>query len=251
MRSLAFGGAWRGPAPPDNLPFVRLHRFIGDFELSQEHLIVIDAELAGQLSRVLRLKKGDTVILCDGKGREATAEISSLREKSVAFKITDSRQAISEPQREVTLYCSILKRENFELVAQKATELGVRTIVPLLCARTVKHDINPNRVVKIMKEASEQSGRGTVPVLLLPLSFPDALAEARGYDATYFFDTNGTRDLSVPTSSRRIAAFVGPEGGWDENERTTARDAGFSVISLSTLTLRAETAAIVAVFALR
>lgn len=229
---------------------MRLHRFIGDFNLTQEHLIVVDAELAGQLSRVLRLKKGDTVILCDGKSKEAKAEIVSLRETSVSFDISEVTATTKESLRNVTLYCSILKRENFELVAQKATELGVAAIVPLLCARTVKHDINPNRVVKIMKEASEQSGRGIVPVLFQPLSFPDALAEARGYDASYFFDTQGTRDLSVPASSCRIAACVGPEGGWDESERTTARAAGFSFISLSSLTLRAETAAIVAAFAL-
>lgn len=229
---------------------MRLHRFIGDFDLSQEHLIVVDVELAGQLSRVLRLKKGDAIILCDGKGKEATAEISSLREKSVAFKITDSRQVTIEPSRDVTLYCSILKRENFELVAQKATELGVRTIVPLLCARTVKHEINPKRLVKIMTEASEQSGRGIVPLLGQPLSFTDALVDVKGYDTTFFFDTNGTRDITVPISAARVAAFVGPEGGWDESEVVRAREVRFSIISLSSLTLRAETAAIVAVFSL-
>lgn len=229
---------------------MRLHRFIGDFDLLQEHLIVIDAELAGQLSRVLRLKKGDTLILCDGKGKEAKAEIVSLREKSVSFDISEVTATARESRRTVTLYCSILKRENFEIVVQKATELGVGTIVPLLCVRTVKHDINPNRVVKIMKEASEQSGRGSVPALLQPLSFTDALAETRGYDATYFFDTNATADLSIPTSATCVAAFIGPEGGWDESERVSAREAGFFSASLSTLTLRAETAAIVGVFAL-
>ena len=153
---------------------MRIHRFIGNFNLSEEQLIVQDADLASQLSRVLRLKEKDTVILCDGAGSEASATIRVLRKTSVAFRLEKKRLVLAEPQREVTLYCSILKRENFELVAQKATEVGIRSIVPIVTARTVKQDINPVRIAKIMKEAAELSGRGIVPTLSAPLSFSDA-----------------------------------------------------------------------------
>ena len=190
---------------------MRLHRFIGDFDLSTEQLIVQDADLASQLSHVLRLKEKDPVILCDGKGQEAVAKISSLRKTSAAFRLEELRRVVAEPERVVTLYCSILKRENFELVAQKATEAGVRSIVPIHSKRTVKQDINPIRISKIMREAAEQSGRGRVPELFEPKDFSDAIDTAASTHGTVVFLRSIRNTADRGKKSNKVALFIGPE----------------------------------------
>ena len=225
---------------------MKKHRFIGNFNLSSEHLIVDDVELSSQLAKVLRLKEGDEVVLCDGRGFEAHAEIRSLRKMSVSFRLRTKYQVETEPEKRVTLYCSILKRENFELAVQKATELGVFAIVPVLSARTVKQEINPARLAKIMREAAEQSGRGVVPELKAPLAFTDAIDEGRKYDERLFFHLSGELFGSQKRKGASVGLFIGPEGGWEESEVASARERDFAIISFGPLTLRAETAAIVA-----
>jgi 16S rRNA (uracil1498-N3)-methyltransferase len=148
---------------------------------------------------------------------------------------------------QVILYCSIIKRENFELMAQKATEVGVKEIVPLLSSRTIKLNIKSERVEKIIKEASEQSGRGKVPELHPPMTFKDALEHAKSNDLNLFFDPSG-KIFSPLTQEKKIGVFIGPEGGWDEDEIGLARAQNFQIVSLGKLVLRAETAAIVASF---
>ncbi len=227
---------------------MKLHRFIGQFDLSTKHLIVEDVELASQLAKVLRLKSGDEVVLCDGKGNEAKAVIRSLRAMSVSFNLGEMESAESEPKRDVALHCSILKRENFELVAQKATEIGARKIVPILSDRTVKQDLKADRLVRIIKEAAEQSGRVRLPVLEAPRSLHDALEDGKGYDERFFFHLGGEPMEEQKMSGSSAAIYIGPEGGWDESEVALAKESGCSIVSLGSLTLRAETAAIIATY---
>lgn len=227
---------------------MRLHRFIGSFDLSSRNLIVEDAELAGQLSKVLRLKEGDEVILCDGKEWESVAEIRSIRATSVSFRIGMKEQVSAESTRGVTLFCSILKRENFEFVVQKATELGVATIVPTVCVRTIKQELKAERLCKIAKEAAEQSGRGSVPTIASPIPFSEAVKQGSAHDEQFFFHPSGKPFGGISHAAQRIAAFVGPEGGWAESEIAEAKQAGMTIVSLGSLTLRAETAAIIAVY---
>lgn len=227
---------------------MRLHRFIGEFNLTSEHLIIDDAELVAQLAKVLRLKEGDGVILCDGRGYEAKASIRSIRPMSVSFHLEKKKRVLADSQREVTLYCSILKRENFELVVQKATEIGIKTIVPILSTRTVKQDINPKRLTKIIKEASEQSGRGSLPKLVAPLSFTEAVEQGRACEEQLFFHLEGGELKERKRKTGTCALYIGPEGGWDDTEIALAIKSGFTIVSLGSLTLRAETAAIVGAY---
>src|SRR6185503_3112201 len=94
-------------------------------------------------------------------------------------------------KREVTLYCSILKKENFELVCQKATEVGAYAICSIIAERTVKTGLNRPRLEKIIKEAAEQSGRSSLPILLEPMSFPEALSSSKANDLNVLFDKEG------------------------------------------------------------
>lgn len=230
---------------------MRLNRFIGDFNLDAERLTLRDFDVVHQITRVLRLPVGERVLLGDGDGYEADGEIISVGKDEVAIALGEKRANENEPLRRVTLYLAVLKRENFEFATEKATEAGVAKIVPVLTERTVKTGLNTERVRKIMKEAAEQSGRGIVPQLSEPMTFADARETAAGNDGNLFFHTGKGVSLGEKPellSGKKIGVFVGPEGGWSDAEVAEAGNAGFSLASLGPRTLRAETAAIIAVY---
>ncbi len=225
---------------------MKLHRFILQFTISDGQIEITDPEVVGQIRNVLKLKAGEQLVLCDGQMNEVLGEIIEVH-KVVKLKVLKEQKNGDEPTRRVTLYCAILKRENFELVVQKATEIGVAEIVPVITRRTVKLDVKQERLEKIIKEAAEQSGRGVVPKLCEPMEFEKALQQAEGKQ-NILFDTSGEIQISnfKFQIQKSCGIFVGPEGGFDETEIAAAKAAGFYIASLGKLTLRGETAAIVA-----
>ncbi len=239
------------------------HRFIGDFSLKIGNLKLRDDELFNQARNVLRLKVGDEIILGDGKLNEARAKIKGYERGVVDVEILAINRNQNESKNHVVLYCSILKKENFELVVQKATEVGISEIVPIITARTVKLDVRKDRLEKIIKEAAEQSGRGVVPILHDPIDFEKAIFGVDKSSINFFFDKSGEvfqhrksggftmltyKSDPSPNSYKLIPIhiFIGPEGGWNLQEIEAAKIAGFEIISLGKLTFRAETAAIIA-----
>jgi 16S rRNA (uracil1498-N3)-methyltransferase len=221
---------------------MRLHRFIGNFNLNSTKLVVSDTEFINQWRNVLRLKTGDTLILCDGVGKEAEASIEDMTKNEIILSIKDINTPDTEPQKKSTLYCALLKRENFELVVQKATEIGIAKIVPLLTERTVKTGFNRDRLEKIIREASEQSGRTVLPSLSDPLTLIEAI-EATNEEDSVLFDLSGSKEVHFNLSTSHF--FIGPEGGFSEKEVQLAKEKGVTVASLGSLTFRGETAAIV------
>jgi len=164
---------------------MRLHRFILDLDLADDRLVISDFETINQIRNVLRLEVGDRFVVCDGKGKEATVQIftgplgPSERDApkgagNILVDVLDRRDVASESSARVTLYCAVLKRENFELVVQKVTECGIAAIVPIISTRTVKLGVKLERLEKIAREASEQSGRGVIPEILGPIPLKDA-----------------------------------------------------------------------------
>ena len=138
---------------PGTGPFImKIHRFIGNFEINIGDLKINGKELLNQFRSVLKLKVGEKIILCDGKINEGVAEIKAYGKDYIEVEIQEVSVNKNEPVREVILYCSILKRENFELVVQKATEVGIKEIIPIITERTVKLDIRKDRLEKIIKE---------------------------------------------------------------------------------------------------
>ncbi len=227
---------------------MRLQRFIGNFNLNEKILAISDAGFYNQLKNVLRLSVGDKLILCDGKDSEAEVEITEVSKDNIKLKVGEVKTGGNEPKIKTILYCSILKRENFELVVQKATEIGINRIVPILTKRTVKLSLNMARLEAIAKEAAEQSGRGIVPEISRPMSFENACQDAKTNSVNYFFDISG-KQSSLSGSPGPVGLFVGPEGGWDENEIHIASEKKFNIVTFGRLTFRAETAAIIASFA--
>lgn len=198
------------------------------------------------MHRVLRLAAGDSVIVVDGKGKEAQARIAKIDAKTVTLEFDTPRHVAAEPEREVTVFCAVLKRENMEWVVQKATEVGAKRIVPVLSARTIKTGLKTDRLVKIAREAAEQSGRGVVPMIVEPVTFEQAIAMAPARNV--FLDFGGDEHWSQQINTGVVGCWVGPEGGWTTEERQAANKAGFVIGSLGALTLRAETAAVLATY---
>ncbi len=228
---------------------MRLHRFITDCDLAHSPLAITDTAILHQWQKVLRLKTGDTVILCDGKNTESEATLESLDGKHAKLRLLRVHSVEAEPDRYITLYCSVLKRENFEWVVQKCTEIGAKHIIPIIAERTVKTGLKMERLRIIAKEAAEQSGRGMVPIISEPMNFSSALYESKNNECNVIFHTSAATNYQLPTTNS-AGLWIGPEGGWSEGEVQQAQEHGFQMSSLGKLVLRAETAAITATFCL-
>lgn len=225
----------------------KIHRFIGKYEIAADRLLLRDPGIVHQVRTVLKLRKGEKIVLADGAGHEALVTVENLAANGIEVSV-DARRDSDEPERQVTLYCAVLKRENFEFVVEKAVETGISRIVPVITARTVKQGIKQDRLEKIAHEAAEQCGRGIVPQVVEPMSFKNALKDAANLDVNYFFDAKGEEYSRPKMLSATVGLWIGPEGGWEDFEIEAAKDNNFTLASLGKLVLRAETAATVAAY---
>ncbi len=223
----------------------KVHRFFTEYAADGGRARVTDAEVVHQVSRVLKLRPGEIIELRGGGGG-VLARLVAAGAGRLEAEIIERLPAAGEPGRG-TLYCAILKKDNFELAAQKATELGVAAIVPVISRRTVKLEIKRDRLLKIIREAAEHSGRGGLPALSEPMTLAAAIRAAAVQNAV-FFDVSG--QPFDPAGPGPEAAFIGPEGGWEPEEIAAAGAAGLRIAALGGLTRRAETAAVVAAYLL-
>lgn len=232
---------------------MKIYRFIGNFKLELGCVKIQDIEIYHKAKNVLRLAIGEQIILGDGKKNEALAEVVSFGKNFIEAEILEIKENKDESNVYGVLYCSILKRENFEWVVQKATECGIKEIVPVISARTVKFGIKEDRFRKIILEAAEQSGRGELPILTEPMKIIDAMKSAEHNDLNLFFEMGypALNQANVDSfGSKRIGIFIGPEGGWSDEELEIIKekvkdDKKFKLAGLGKTTLRAETAAVV------
>lgn len=222
---------------------MKIHRFIGNFSITKNTVSLTDQELVHQILRVLKLRVGEKIIVSDGMGNEILGTIETILKTEVRLEIESKNTNLNEPQQFVTLYLSVLKKDNFELALQKAVECGISKIVPILTTRTIKQGLNEKRLQTILREAAEQSGRGIIPELTSVISFSEALSICNPKE-TILFDLSGT-PLSTDSLLLTTNLFIGPEGGFETKEVEEARNIGVTIASLGKLTLRAETAAII------
>jgi 16S rRNA (uracil1498-N3)-methyltransferase len=154
---------------------------------------------------------------------------------------------------EITLCLSIIKKDNFELAVQKATELGVTTIIPILSSRSEKKNLSFDRLEKIAIESAEQCGRGDVPHIMPIVTLEQALAKVHDKQLLIMLDlgtkslVNEKQALLDSKNISEITLFIGPEGGWSDEDHELMNNRGVKKYSLGNTVLRAETAAIVAV----
>lgn len=195
-----------------------------------------------QMRNVLKLTVGEEIYIGDGKGKEAIYRIENITKSLVIISKVEDITEVREPENMTHLYLAILKADRFELAIEKATELGVTSITPIITARTVKKEIRRERLEKIILEAAEQSGRQILPKLYDPILYLQAINQDPA-EMKIFFDSEGGI-LENKKIMKEISLYIGPEGGWTEEEMRIAQENNFQLISLGKTTLRAETAVI-------
>lgn len=212
--------------------------------------VTLAADEARHLREVLRLKPGDEVSVFDGEGKEFRARVAQARREFAELDLDEEiPPARPESPLQITLAVALLKGEKFDLVVQKATELGVDKIVPLTTRYAdikLRDEGDARKRVarwqRIALEAAKQSGRAVVPEVSLPTQFKSVLSPSS--PCFLFSETRGHGLTQIQTDN--ITAIIGSEGGWSDEELDEARAAGAHIVTLGGRILRAETAAITA-----
>jgi 16S rRNA (uracil1498-N3)-methyltransferase len=211
----------------------------------------VEGQSVRHIRNVLRLKKGDEMTVFDGSGKEYEGTIVGESSSSVIMAIQEVLPSKTESPLEVTLAQSLLKGEKMDYLIQKATELGVREVVPFFSSRSVpllegsKRSARLRRWVKIAIEASKQCGRGMVPAIQPIREYSDLLLSASQDSLRLIlWERDGARLGEVLTRVKektKVFFMVGPEGGFSQEEVEKAKKAGFLPISLGERILRSET----------
>ncbi|HEY5641082.1 MAG TPA: RsmE family RNA methyltransferase [Dehalococcoidia bacterium] len=215
--------------------------------------VALSGDLAHRLSRVLRLRRGDVVILTEGGEREFEVELSDVSANTVTGAVTGDRPSPPEPAVEVVLYQSLIRPGRFDIALEKGTELGVARFVPVVNARSQIEEASQGRAERwrrLVVEAAEQCGRGRLPAIDSPLPFGEALASARGLLIVPYEAERANRLAgylrALPDRPQIVSLFIGPEGGYTDEEIALAREAGAALVTLGRQVLRSETAGVVA-----
>lgn len=227
---------------------MRLHNFFIEQKIGEAKSVRIeDADLLHQLKNVFRLEKSAEIVLLDNSGSQFRSRVELLTKNEGVFEVLEVTENKVKPARGVCLCVSMIKKDNFEWILEKGTELGVSFFIPIISERSIKTNFNHERGVKIIKEASEQSGHGKLPGLYEVISLETALNDIKKNNFfAITFDKSGKKFDSKIANPTMTTVFIGPEGGWSETEIAVFKKYGVGIHSLGEQTLRAETAAIAA-----
>jgi 16S rRNA (uracil1498-N3)-methyltransferase len=210
--------------------------------------VQLEGPQAHYLARVMRVSAGDAVVLCDDLTGEWTARVEETSKRAVVV-VPEQRTRPREEVPDFTLCAALLKKDRFDLVLEKATELGVRRIQPVLTRRCVADKLNPERARAIVTEAAEQCARTALPELAAPAKLEALLRDWPAERALFFADEAGGEPAAAAFAAHSgpAALLTGPEGGFDDAERAAIRAVPQArPISLGPRVLRGETAAIAA-----
>lgn len=237
-----------------------MHRFFVDPSCIENGHVSFTGGAAHQISRVLRARPGEQVVVLDDTGWKYLVRLDTVAVDEVRGSIEDRTPVSGEPRVPVTLYQALLKSDSFEFVLQKGTELGVSTFVPVQSSRSVARAASSStdgtravRWRRIIQEAAEQSNRGRLPTLSPPVPFRAAIESVAGLAVIPWEREAGTGLKAVldeyADSAGGISIYTGPEGGFTADEVEQAHSSGIVPVTLGKRILRAETAAIVTVSA--
>lgn len=221
---------------------------------------IIEGPDARHIVKALRMRPGDALTVCDMQGTDFHCEILSADPERVELRVLERAPTISEPPMLVTLFQCLPKGDKLDTVVQKAVELGVARVAPVLSSRCVSRPDNKSmekkveRWGKIAREAAGQSGRGILPTVEPALSFQEMTARLPSFDLSLFFYEAGGKPLRalIPEGSApaTVALIIGPEGGFSPGEAAAATAAGAKTATLGPRILRTETAPIAALTAI-
>lgn len=231
--------------------------FVSPEEMAGDEIILTGEN--AQHGKVLRLKAGEEVLACDGRGTECRCSVESVTAAEIRLTVLERRASRTEAAVKVSVYMAFPKADKLEHVIQKATELGAYEIVAFPSARCISKPDDKSlkkkqeRWQKIAASAAEQSGRGAIPEVVILPSFASALERAAKADkALMFYENEHATTLRMALESgsfETVSLLTGPEGGLEEKEVEQARTAGLQVCTLGSRILRCETAPLCALSA--
>jgi 16S rRNA (uracil1498-N3)-methyltransferase len=229
--------------PPKSLPRLFVRQPLGEGVR-----VELDPKQANYLGNVLRLNVGGELLVFDGHSGEWLARIADAGKKRMTFAVErKTREPESIP--DVWLAFAPVKRAQTDWLVEKATELGVARLIPVITQRTIAERVKLDRLETIAIEASEQCGRTRVPQIVEPMPLKRLIVELDPARHLYFADESGGDSPAAAFAEGPAMILIGPEGGFAEEERAFVRARGVSPISLGPRILRAETAALAALAA--
>ena len=238
-----------------------MHRFyVPDFVFGRD--LQLPSDEAEHLSRVLRLKTGDTITIFDGKGGEASAKIVSISGGTVTVRAGTPSQPPPEPKIVLTLAQALLKSDKMDDVLRDAAMLGVAAIQPFMSVRTdvpkaaLRTGVRKQRWARTVLSSVKQSGRAVVPPVYDVVDFRELLRRGGFKTRLMLVEPSAAASSPVPLTELRnldsrppssTLIIVGPEGGWDPAEIASAASAGITLVTMGRRTLRADAAAAVVI----
>ena len=212
--------------------------------------VTFDKEESRHIVKVLRMKEGDAFKITNGKGSFFDAEITSANPKGCLVKILSEETQQPLPYQLHLAVAPTKLNDRYEWFLEKATEIGISEITPIICDHSERKTIKPERYEKILQSAMKQSLKAYLPVLNKAISFKDFIASEKEVDASKFIahceetDKKSLKQLLVP--NKKVLILIGPEGDFSSEEINLAIKSGFHPVTLGESRLRTETAAIVA-----
>lgn len=238
---------------------MRIPRIYTDQPLRAGVEVLLPEQAGEHVARVLRMERGHPLILFNGDGREYDATLAQLAKRGVTAEVEQAREVDRESKLDITLAQGVARGEKMDWILQKATELGVARIAPLVTERTevkLDEDRAGRRLAhwqQVIASACEQCGRNRLPRLDAPQRLPTWLAQLG--------DTPGARLALLPEGTQALRSLgaladgailvVGPEGGFSDHDEAALRQAGFAGLRLGPRILRTETAGLAALAALQ
>jgi len=232
-----------------------MHRFYVEQDLIRDNYISIIGSDVNHIKNVLRLRQGDEIVICNGQGKDYYCIINRVSDNEIVAKIDAVRDTEAELKSRIVLFQGLPKKDKFELIIQKAVELGAAEIVPVMTGRVVvkledkkKEEKKMQRWQAIAMEAAKQSGRGIIPAVRPVHSFFDAVKALSRMELALIpyekaTDINITRELLGKIANySQIGVFIGPEGGFEADEIRLAIEHNIRPITLGRRILRTETA---------
>jgi 16S rRNA (uracil1498-N3)-methyltransferase len=247
-------------------------------DFAADRLVKLPDDEAQHLARVLRLKPGDTIVIFDGKGSEATARVETVDGRNVAVVALEPRKPAAEPRVALTLAQALLKSDKMERVIRDAVMLGVSAVQPFVSRRTdvpraaLRTGVRQERWERTVVSSVKQSGRAVVPPVRAAVDFQELLNAAAGRSGLMlmFVEPSAAKAGTSPTTAAAMAMarvkdlralegpppqdatiVIGPEGGWDPDEVAAAADAGVVLVTFGSRTLRADAAGAAAIAVLQ
>ncbi len=239
-----------------------MHRFYFNEVDKDSEFIEFSGEISHQIINVLRMKSSDLVEVFNGEGLNAITKINVENSGTKVIAKVISQKNVLESNLKIDVYQSIIKSSKLELTIEKLTELGISSFTPIITERSQKKDIislsdnKINRLKKISIESAEQSGKSFVPEIRNIEKFANLLMDKNLSNPFLFYENNeGSESLNDINLNEykdsNLSIFIGPVGGFSENEINLSRDSGFRIVNIGDTILKSDTAAIVSCALLR